>query len=229
MMESVDPAEDENHEAGDSEALRRLILAVGVEPEVIPSELKAALEALAGEILRLRDERSQLKAELKSASQLADRDPLCPVFNRRAFEREVSREISIAERYASPLSLIFIDLDRFKLVNDRFGHAMGDRTIQEVATRLKGKLRQSDIVGRLGGDEFGVVLNHAELEHAEVKAVALEQIVAEVVVYDPDRPRLEAIHLGASCGTVTWAQGESAEQLIARADEAMFRRKRMRK
>jgi len=195
----------------------------------LPVGARAAIEALAGEVLALREERVQLRQGLETAELLADRDALCPVFNRRAFERELTREIALAERYGTPLSLIFIDLDRFKLINDRFGHATGDQVIQHVAQTLLDNIRQTDILGRLGGDEFAIVLTHAELTDSQIKSSALETLIDSLTVRDSADPTIEPVQLGASCGAVEWHRGLSAAGLIAQADETMFRAKAARK
>ena len=212
-----------------SRARRELIAAIGLDMTAMPKHVRAAVEALAGEVLNLREDRERLQEELEKAVDLADRDALCPIFNRRAFERELSREIALAERYGHDLSLIFIDLDRFKLVNDRFGHATGDRVIQHVAETLIENVRQSDIVGRLGGDEFGIALTHADAAIGQSKASALEQIIGALIVRDARDDSLESVQLGASCGVVSWQRGRDASGLIAEADETMFRRKNEKK
>ncbi|MEL7108068.1 MAG: GGDEF domain-containing protein [Pseudomonadota bacterium] len=229
MEESVEPFPDPDVEDSRQKARRDLVRAIGLNPDTLPRDVSAAVEALAGEVLRLREDRTKLREALKNAANLADRDTLCPIFNRRAFEREVTREIALAERYGTPLCLIFIDLDRFKLINDRFGHATGDKVIQHVAETLVENVRQSDIVGRLGGDEFGIVLTHAELADAQTKAQALEAIISSLTVRDAEGNKSESVQLGASCGVVLWQPGRDAAGLIAEADETMFRRKNEKK
>lgn len=229
MAESTEQIAGEEADKARQKARRELLCAIGLDPDALPPHVSAAIQALAGEVLRLREDQARLHQALEDAAHLADRDALCPVFNRRAFEREVTREISLAERYGTPLCLIFIDLDRFKLINDRFGHATGDKVIQHVAQTLLDNVRQSDIVGRLGGDEFGIVLTHAELRDAVSKAKALEAIIGAITVRDADNPDLETVHLGASCGAVLWNRGRNAASLIAEADETMFQRKNEKK
>ncbi|MEM9938386.1 MAG: GGDEF domain-containing protein [Pseudomonadota bacterium] len=208
---------------------RRLISALGVELAELPKHVRAALEALAGEVLSLREERESLHRDLQKAELLADRDALCPLFNRRAFERELEREIALAQRYGTPLSLIYIDLDNFKLINDRFGHAIGDDVLKHVAGLLLKSVRQTDIVGRLGGDEFALVLTHAELTDSQNKAKHLEGLIDSCIIRDTEAPQLDPVQLGASCGTVEWSRGMTAELLINLADETMFRTKATRK
>jgi len=229
MVKPIEPVPQQKAVRNVQNARRDLVRAIGLDVDGLSREVSAAVEALAGEVLRLREERTALREALENASNLADRDTLCPIFNRRAFEREVSREISLSERYGTPLSLVFIDLDRFKLVNDQFGHATGDRVIQHVAETLVEHVRQSDIVGRLGGDEFGVVLTHADLPDAQQKAEALEVLISSISVRDVEDTDLEPVQLGASCGAVLWQRGRDAASLIAEADETMFRRKNEKK
>ena len=222
-------SEKEELQGASLDARRDLIAAIGLDTTQFPKHVKAAIEALAGEVLNLRADRDQLERALENAAHLADRDALCPIFNRRAFERELTREIALAERYGTPLCLIFIDLDRFKLINDQFGHATGDRVIQHVADTLVENVRQSDIVGRLGGDEFGIALTHADLVDGAAKAASIEAIIGSLVVRDAEDESLESVNLGASCGTVAWHRGRDAASLIAEADETMFRRKNEKK
>ena len=229
MAESLKQISDEDAYLTRQSARRDLITAIGLDTTTLPRDIRAAIEALAGEVLSLREDRARLRDELDSAAHLADRDTLCPIFNRRAFEREVTREISLAERYGTPLCLIFIDLDRFKQINDCFGHATGDKVIQHVAQTLIENVRQSDIVGRLGGDEFGIALTHAELQDAQAKALSLETIIGSLTVRDAEDAQLESVQLGASCGTVLWQRGRDSAALIAEADETMFRRKNEKK
>lgn len=211
------------------DARRSLIHALGVDLQGLSKTERAALEALAGEVMALRAERAALMSELQASELLADKDTLCPVFNRRAFERELTREIALAERYGTPLCLIFIDLDRFKLINDRFGHATGDSVLQHVAQTLLDNLRQTDIVGRLGGDEFAIALTHADSSVSQTKTASLETLIDGLTVRDSGDTSLEPVQLGASCGVVEWRRGMQTAQLIASADEAMFRVKAARK
>lgn len=225
MIESLAQLSDTDPYEARCTARQQLVAALGIELHTLPREARVAIEALAGEVLGLREDRGRLQKELDQAAHLADRDTLCPIFNRRAFERELTREISLANRYGTPLCLIFIDLDRFKLINDRFGHATGDKVIQHVAETLVEHVRQSDIVGRLGGDEFGIALTHADYADGQSKAARLESIIGALTVRDAEDLTIESVQLGASCGTVLWQRGRDAASLIAEADEIMFRRK----
>jgi diguanylate cyclase (GGDEF)-like protein len=176
-------------------------------------------------IAKLKAELAQTRARLAEVELLADRDPLAPVLNRRAFLRELHRTIAYCQRYGAEASLVFFDLDGFKGVNDTFGHAAGDAALKVVAATLAGHVRESDVVGRLGGDEFGVILAQANREAAEIKAAALvEQIEQAALIIDG-----RSIRLGASFGVRAFERGLEAAQMMAEADAAMFLRKGQRR
>ncbi|WP_162173828.1 GGDEF domain-containing protein [Hyphomonas johnsonii] len=211
------------------EERRALLDILGVDLATSRPRERAALEALAEEVIALRAESAGLRAALADAELLADNDALCPVFNRRAFEREVRREIALAGRFQTPLSLIFIDLDHFKKVNDAFGHSAGDDVLIRVSDILLQNTRETDIVGRLGGDEFGIVLAHATHGDSVAKAAELASRIDQLVVLNGDDDALSPIRVGASCGVAEWQDGQGADGLIARADQNMFAQKARRK
>ncbi len=169
-------------------------------------------------LVRLAAERDELAKKLAIAEQLADRDALTPAFNRRAFIRELHRSLAEAERYKTPAAVLYVDLDSFKALNDSHGHAAGDAVLAHVGRLLIESVRETDVVGRLGGDEFGVILNHVHPDEARAKALALgEKITASAVVYAGVAHRVRA-----SIGLHPIAAIEDPETAIARADEAMY-------
>ncbi|HXA37784.1 MAG TPA: GGDEF domain-containing protein [Phenylobacterium sp.] len=194
------------------------------EVEMTPS-VKAAIQTLMGEIDDLRGEVGRLKGRLAETEELADRDALTPLLNRRAFVRELGRIRTFAQRYGLPASLVYIDLDDLKGVNDRLGHAAGDAALKAVAERLVSQLRESDIVGRMGGDEFAVILAQADHATAEAKAAAL----ARAIEAEPLRFGEWSAPLHISWGVREITQDAEPEGLVADADAAMFARKRGRK
>lgn len=206
---------------------RALINALGVDLARLDLRARAAIEALCEEVLANREEAAHLRAALAEAELLADHDPLCPLFNRRAFEREVRREIALATRLETPLSLIFVDLDHFKSVNDRFGHAEGDRILLAISDLLLEATRETDIVGRLGGDEFGIVMSQATAADAARKAAQISEAVAALPL--PEGAGEATQWIGASCGIAQWQPGQDAQTLISAADEAMYAHKARRK
>jgi len=154
-----------------------------------------------------------------------DRDSLTPLLNRRAFLRELGRIRTFAQRYGSPASLVYFDLDDLKGVNDRLGHAAGDAALKAVAERLLAQVRESDIVGRMGGDEFAVILAQADQATAEAKAEAL----ARAIEAEPLRFGEWSSPLHVSWGVREITQDAEPETLVADADAAMYARKRERK
>lgn len=208
---------------------RALLKVLGVDVTRLDLQSRAALEALSEEVIALREEAEDMRQALKEARLLADNDALCPIFNRRAFEREIRREIALAGRFRTPLSLIFIDLDNFKKVNDVYGHAAGDEVLVTIAEMLTANTRETDVVGRLGGDEFGILLAHANISDSFRKAEQIERMLDEIVVTSNQKPDAPAISLGASCGVVEWRPGQDASSMISEADENMFAQKARRK
>lgn len=196
----------------------QLLEELGLSRGQVSGRVLAALE-------RLAQQRDELKARLAAAEELADRDALAPVFNRRAFLRELHRTMSEVERYKTPASVIYIDLDGFKAVNDAYGHSAGDAVLRHVGLLLLDSVRESDVVGRLGGDEFGIILNRASAEEGAVKAQALsDKINSSAILYAGVPHRIRA-----SVGVHAIAMVEDPEAAIARADEAMYAEKHARR
>jgi diguanylate cyclase (GGDEF)-like protein len=194
------------------------------EAEMTPA-VSAAVQTLLTEIDDLRGEVRRLKGRLAEVEDLADRDALTPLLNRRALLRELGRIRTFSQRYGSPASLVYFDLDDLKGVNDRLGHAAGDAALRAVADRLLSHVRESDIVGRMGGDEFAVILVQADQATAEAKAAAL----ARAIEAEPIKFGDWSAPLHISWGVREITQGVEAEALVAEADAAMYARKRERK
>ena len=113
---------------------------------------------LAAEVERLERELAAARSQMAALEARADVDPLTDVLNRRGFERELKRSLAYVKRYGPSAALLYLDLDGFKAVNDRHGHAAGDAVLKAVAMVLSRHVRASDVVARLGGDEFAVLL-----------------------------------------------------------------------
>lgn len=194
----------------------------GLKRSKLPLAVRAAVDLLTAESAMLAQENADLAERLAAAEELADRDPLAPVFNRRAFYRELGRVVSYVDRYRTQAAVIFIDMDGFKALNDGFGHAVGDAALAHVARLLLHQVRDSDIVGRVGGDEFAVVLANAAPEEARRKAEQLAAAIATTpFIFEGVRHALAA-SLGVHTFKGDGAGGEGAENLVARADEAMY-------
>ena len=194
------------------------------EAEMTPA-VSAAVQGLLGEIDDLRGEVGRLKGRLAEVEDLADRDALTPLLNRRAFLRELGRIRTFAQRYGSPASLVYFDLDDLKGVNDRLGHAAGDAALKAVAERLQQHVRESDIVGRMGGDEFAVILAQADRVTAEAKAASL----ARAIEAEPLKFGEWSAPLHISWGVREITQDAEPEALVTDADQAMYAAKRARK
>ena len=195
---------------------------LGIPESEFTPRVRDAIMTLMGEVDELRRELQRTRDRLEEVEKTADQDHLLPLLNRRAFVRELTRYIAFTGRYGTPATLIYFDLNGFKIVNDTYGHAAGDEVLNHFARTLLRHVRDSDIVGRLGGDEFGVLLTHANQEQGLNKA---DQLAANL----RDSPTLwngKSIPTGFSYGAFELKSGDTADLAMARADEAMYAHKR---
>ena len=190
----------------------------------VPPRLRAVIESLDGKIVDLERRLARAADRIAELEQLADVDPLLPVLNRRAFTRELSRTMSTAQRYDSQAGFLFLDVDNLKRINDTFGHEAGDAALRHIACAVLASVRASDTVGRLGGDELGIILKRTDLASAERKATHLMREIGE----NPLDWNGTSIALSASCGACAIATEEEVSQVIMRADQAMYLRKQAR-
>ena len=150
---------------------------------------------------------------------LADHDYLTDLLNRRGFEAALSRHAAHGARYGPAGALLLVDIDRFKGVNDTFGHHVGDHVIVAVANVLRGRLRTTDVLARLGGDEFALILDHVEEGDAREVADALVRAVrAEPIV----GPGGEQLSVTASIGVALFASDHTTDEVLRRADAALY-------
>jgi diguanylate cyclase (GGDEF)-like protein len=200
-----------------------LTLAGISEAELTP-KLRQALMGLMAEVDQLRRELGEARARIGYLERLADEDPLMPIANRRAFVRELTRMMSFAQRYGTTASIVYFDINNLKQINDQFTHAAGDAALLQVARILVENVRNTDVVGRLGGDELGVLLVQADQPLAEQKAAQLAAAVAT-------KPLLwqgHEIPLGVAYGVYSFSGGENAGDALDAADRAMYQAKRQR-
>jgi diguanylate cyclase (GGDEF)-like protein len=198
---------------------------LGISEAEFTPRVRDAIMGLMSEVDNLRRELAQTRARLDEAEKTADQDHMLPLLNRRAFVRELTRYIAFADRYNTPASLIYFDLNNLKLTNDTFGHAAGDAVLMRFAEVLLAHVRESDCVGRLGGDEFAILLSHATHAHALKKADTL----AAAVQAEPAEWNGNAIPVSFAYGAFELKAGDNADAAIARADEAMYAQKRASK
>lgn len=194
---------------------------MGIPEAELTPKVRAAIMTLMEEVGRLRQEVENAQRRLEELENYADQDPLIPVFNRRAFVRELSRIKSFSERYNATASLVYIDLNDFKQINDRYGHAGGDAALAHVAGVLRANIRESDIIGRLGGDEFGVILVHADENVARDKAQSLVTALEKT----PFEWEGAKIPIRAAHGVYTIKPGVEIATALDEADKAMYARK----
>ncbi len=194
---------------------------LGVPGAELTPRVRSALISLLEEVNSLRRELDEARERLGELEQLADRDPLLNILNRRAFARELNRALAMIDRYDARASLVFVDLNDLKKINDAKGHGAGDAALDHVARMLQDNVRQTDSVGRLGGDEFGVLLLQTDQAQAEKKAAEL----AVKVDSAPVEWKGESFAARISWGAVEIKKGFSAEQAMEHADSAMYQSK----
>jgi diguanylate cyclase (GGDEF)-like protein len=178
-----------------------------------------------GVVRRLEDENEGLKAtladlraRLEELERLADTDTLLPLPNRRAFLRELERVLHQAARHKTPAAVLFIDLIGLKSINDCHGHQAGDAVLLHVGRALQASLRAGDMVARIGGDEFGLILDHLDEPAALAKARVLEATVSR----KPVDLGHTSIKIRVTAGLAMVSAGDAVETILARADAAMY-------
>jgi diguanylate cyclase (GGDEF)-like protein len=183
-----------------------------------PLSAIALIDSLMAENERLRTELQAQALATQFAETQADVDVLTPTLNRRAFLREMQRAMADCKRYQEEACLIFLDMDGFKGINDTYGHAAGDAALIYVAETLRASVREGDSVGRIGGDEFAVLLRRADLNSSRIKALKLE---AELALGTFEHRGLY-LKTGGSFGVRAFSGQPSAEAWLSEADAAMF-------
>ncbi|WP_454835915.1 GGDEF domain-containing protein [Pseudomonas lini] len=158
----------------------------------------------------------------RAATQSALRDPLTDTGNRIAMDQTLEREVEMSRRHSQPLSLLMLDIDHFKHINDTYGHSAGDEVLKAVASSIKNQLRNVDMVFRFGGEEFLILLSNTSREAAAMIGERL-RFAAQAQDYEAEGKMIE---LTVSIGCSTLLPGESAESLLRRADSALYVAKR---
>ena len=195
---------------------------MGIPDTELTPRVRDAIMTLMAEVDSLRRSLKEMTQRLNDAEHIADQDPLLPIYNRRAFVRELTRVQASVERYKTEASLVYIDLNRFKSVNDSHGHEAGDYVLSQVALRLKDSVRETDIVGRLGGDEFGLILARTRPDDARNLIDRLPKLFAE----KPIIWKGAALETSLATGIVPIHAGTNAEQTLSAADTAMYEDKK---
>lgn len=176
-----------------------------------PVELLAQIEQLQGQVARL-------EVQVAELDRLAHLDPLVPLANRRGMMRDLEAMIARHHRHGSPAAILFIDLDGLKFLNDSFGHECGDAALIHVSEQLLSGVRANDCVARIGGDEFCILLDHADEESAIETAERLVNLVAGDDFLFDGRP----MPLSVAVGVTMIEAGDTPASVVARADRAMY-------
>lgn len=160
-----------------------------------------------------------LKEALETLGESSNRDGLTGIYNRRYLDKHIAIEFDRARRYGEPFSFILFDLDHFKQVNDNYGHLGGDEVLRDIAQRVSRMLRTTDIIGRYGGEEFGIILPSTSLEDSCFLAERVREIIAQTPVPFQDKQ----IRVSISMGVSEFKPGlPNFEQLIHEADQALY-------
>src|ERR1700687_3123583 len=194
----------------------------GICEDMLSPELRKGVARLAAERDRLRDDLAKARGRIAALERLADEDSLTPVANRRAFVRQLTRMIAFTHRYGVPASVVYFDINNMKQINDEHGHPAGDAALRHIATVLRENIRSSDIVGRLGGDEFGVILAQTDEAPAHSKATALAAVIAAT----PLRWEDLIIAVSTAYGVHAFSGSDDPQHAIEAADRAMYQQKR---
>ena len=178
-------------------------------------------EALVAEISRLRGEVARLESRVEELDRLANLDTLVPVANRRGLTTQLDMMIARCERHGTPAALLFVDVDGLKALNDAFGHAAGDAALIHLTEMMVTSVRQTDLVARIGGDEFAILLDHADEKSAcETAARLADQVAGCEFCFEGT-----CLPLSIAIGFTVIQVGDTPETVLDRADEAMYREK----
>ncbi|MCX7982489.1 MAG: GGDEF domain-containing protein [Syntrophales bacterium] len=188
------------------------------------NELVAKLSKLNDEVVdlsrQLKKKNSQLKEAINTVKRIMNTDHLTGILNRRAFEKSLKREISFAIRHKMPLSIIMIDIDHFKKINDTYGHETGDLVLKRFAITIQKSLREEDILGRFGGEEFILALPNTNSEHALDASERIRQKIEQKKI------RYIRGNITASFGITEFSPSDDIRSLLKRADDALYEAKR---
>ena len=167
------------------------------------------------------EETRVLQVRMEEFHNLAIKDPLTSLYNRRYAKERLASEASRSMRYGHPLTVLALDLDKFKQINDTYGHPAGDEVLKTFASRLNSAIRLSDLASRMGGDEFMVLLPECAIDRAEILLARLRPME---IKYDG-----QTIPIRFSAGWVGYEKGETIEQFLERADRTLYADKRATK
>lgn len=179
------------------------------------------IERLQDRVENMESETETLKEEVRKKQEEATRDALTGVANRLAYNERIASEIARNKRYQTPLTILVWDIDKFKSINDTYGHAAGDKVLKAIAKVLSSSIRETDFIARFGGEEFVVLMPETSIDAAESVANKLRQTIESCEFHFKD----QRVVITASCGIAEIKHNESEEQLFERADSALYQAK----
>jgi len=184
-------------------------------------EVEKQSKAMTERLQRLETETGRLRERVRQARAEAVRDSLTGLHNRLAYEERIRQAFVHWKRYRDPLALMILDVDRFKALNDGFGHLAGDKALKALAERVRATLREADFVARYGGEEFVVLMPRTDLASAGTVAEKLRATVEQCPFQYRDHP----VSVTVSCGYTEFREGDTPEAAFERADQAVYRAK----
>lgn len=190
----------------------------------LEARILAALRVRAAQS-ELRERNQQLEAMIHRVEALAITDPLTGLFNRRRFADVLRREFAVTKRYRNTLSCLMLDIDHFKLINDRHGHDFGDLVLKEVSTTLLHNIREVDLACRYGGEEFAILLPHTPKENAAIVAERIANCVRQLQPISGDETLKVSLSIGIS--STKDITSSDADELVRAADIALYEAKRL--
>lgn len=188
-------------------------------PVPVEKQLADATQQLEIARAKLVQQQNEFDLLARSLEQQAARDPLTGLFNRQKFDTLCAAEIARGKRYGTPLALIMYDIDRFKNVNDTYGHLVGDRVLVETANVVAARMRELDTLARWGGEEFMILAPHTDLDHARQLAELVRGVIDDTSFSTVGR-------VTCSFGVTALSEHDTVDKLIYRADAAMYQAKR---
>ena len=205
--------------------LSERIAALGIPKKELTESVQFAVSALLERLHDMNTELTRSKENLAELERLVDVDCLVPIPNRRAFMRRLTWALNMHQRYGHPSTILYFDINNFKQLNDKYGHAAGDLAIRHVSMCLSSAMRESDFLARIGGDEFAVIMYYADKEAATRRG----KLIAQKLASNPLMYNNQPIMITAALGSYTLQNEDDAESALSAADLSMYEDKRREK